>query len=432
MEQHGLLDAEGDVRSLTLQGRLVKDRAKRASDPVQARLFGEAAALYAKAGAVGQGSYPLINAASLSLLAGQAGQAHKLARQVLNTLDTNPDEAETPYWLGATRAEALLLLGQETEARAALREAIRKQPAAWEDHAATLGQFELLCEELGCDAGWLEQIRPPRSLHFSGLMHVANQDDTVQDSIAEWLNAENIGFGYGALAAGADIWIAEALLERGAELHIVLPCDAATFREQSVAVIGDQWLSRFKRLMEEASSVECLDFADGPTAAAVTRGEAVAHGMALRNAQLLRSSARRLQIVGARDDLSGLSGGTATIPANRLKPSQRSGASDVCTMLLKTSDNIRHFANIAEASMAVAQTEAAIAIDYLPADHGDIPQAARRRLEAMLECAEADTINASLAAAFALQEHDPGLHIENLGDMRWAGGLDPLYRISRS
>ncbi len=431
MEQHGLLDAVGDVRSLTLQGRLVKDRAKRASGSERARLFGEAAALYAKAGAVAQGSYPLINAASLSLLAGQSGQSRTLAKQVLDALDANPDEAETPYWLGATRAEALLLLGQETEARAALREAIRKQPAAWEDHAATLGQFELLCEELGCDTAWLEQIRPPRSLHFAGIIHVADQDAAVQDRIAEWLEAENIGFGYGALAAGADIWIAEALLDRGAELHVLLPCDEATFRQQSVAAFGEQWLPRFDRLMGEASSVECLDFSQGPNPSAVTLAEAVAHGMALHNAQHVRSSTRRLRIIGASDDVVRWPEGAATLRAERLKSSQRGKRSCSCTMLVKTSEGIRYFTDIAEAHVALMQTASASAIDYLPV-HGDgIPEVAHNRLDSMLECTDAGSINASLAGAFALLDHDPELAIENLGDMRWVGGMDPLYRITR-
>lgn len=430
MEQHGLLDAEGDVRSLTLQGRLVKDRAKRASGSERARLFGEAAAVYAKAGATAQGSYPLINAAALSLLAGQAEQSKKLARQVLQALDANPDEAETPYWLGATRAEALLLLGHETEARAALREAVKKQPAAWEDHAATLGQFELLCEELGCDAAWLEQIRPPRSLHFAGLMHIADQDPDVQAKIAAWLDAENIGFGYGALAAGADIWIAEALLDRGAELHVILPCDEATFRKLSVATFGDQWLPRFERLMEEAGSAVCLDFADAPTTAAVKRAESVAHGMAQHNARQLRSSARNLRIVGEGDGNAQLHGDTHVIVAKRLKPTSRAPSGDACTFILKTIKSIEHFSDFAALTYALKQNHLAAAVDYVPFAETDIPDSIYTRLEAMLRCAEAGQVQSSVEAAFALVDSDPSAHIENLGDMRWAGGLCPLYRIT--
>ena len=39
----------------------------------------------------------------------------------------------------------------------------------------------------------------------------------------------DIGFGFGALAAGAELLTAEALLARGAELHVILPSDPESF-----------------------------------------------------------------------------------------------------------------------------------------------------------------------------------------------------------
>lgn len=46
------------------------------------------------------------------------------------------------------------------------------------------------------------------------------------------------GFAWGALAAGADIVIAEHLLASDAELHVVLPCPVEQFEAQSVAPAG--------------------------------------------------------------------------------------------------------------------------------------------------------------------------------------------------
>ena len=174
----------------------------------------------------------------LPLLGGKGARAKSLAQDVLNMLDENPLEAETPYWLAATRSEALLLLGQEAEARAALSDAMRKAPQAWEDHAATIGQFGLILSELGVDAGWLERHLPPASLHFQGIMQLPADEAPLRAKIDKWLAQQNIGFGYGALAAGADIVVAEALLARDAELHVILPCDKASFRAQSVAPFG--------------------------------------------------------------------------------------------------------------------------------------------------------------------------------------------------
>ena len=48
----------------------------------------------------------------------------------------------------------------------------------------------------------------------------------------------NVGFGYGSLAAGADILFAEALLARGASLHVVLPFDRRRICRGVGAAVG--------------------------------------------------------------------------------------------------------------------------------------------------------------------------------------------------
>jgi len=89
----------------------------------------------------------------------------------------------------------------------------------------------LILTELGADKTWLEPHRPPRSLHYAGHMAMAVDDVDVGRQIRRIINTEHIGYGYGALAAGADICIAEALLEAGAELHLVLPMAPDSFRK---------------------------------------------------------------------------------------------------------------------------------------------------------------------------------------------------------
>ena len=61
--------------------------------------------------------------------------------------------------------------------------------------------------------------------------------------------------GYGALASGADILCAEALLAAGAELHAVLPFAIDDFIDTSVADSGAQWVTRFHRCLDAAASV---------------------------------------------------------------------------------------------------------------------------------------------------------------------------------
>src|SRR5262249_44388870 len=69
------------------------------------------------------------------------------------------------------------------------------------------------------------------------------------------LAAENIGIGYGSLEGEAEIIFAEALLDHGAELQVVLPFDETDFVVQSVKPRGADWLDRYQRCRSRATSV---------------------------------------------------------------------------------------------------------------------------------------------------------------------------------
>ncbi|MFU7527351.1 adenylate/guanylate cyclase domain-containing protein [Qipengyuania sp. ASV99] len=73
--------------------------------------------------------------------------------------------------------------------------------------------------------------------------------------IREQLEARDIAVGFGPLACGADILIAEALLERGAELNVVLPFAEADFIAESVLCGGEDWLARYKACRNAAKTV---------------------------------------------------------------------------------------------------------------------------------------------------------------------------------
>jgi len=293
------LPASTQAAELLLKGRLLKDSALALSGSQRRAALREAVRWY-RAAAASDGTYPLINAASLSLLAGEPGQAAAYAREVLASLEANPDEPETPYWLAATRAEALLLLDREAEARAALAEAVALAPRAWEDHASTLRQFALILAEQGRDAAWLDAHRPPRSLHFAGHMsfdaRVARRAH-LEDRIAAILDEEKVHFGYGALAAGADIIVAEALVARGAELHAVLPGGPEAFAAVSVDPFGRGWRRRYDALLARAETVRTVrPAAAPPDAEMVALGDEVAMGAAALNARRLESEAVRLLV----------------------------------------------------------------------------------------------------------------------------------------
>ncbi|MCW3836156.1 tetratricopeptide repeat-containing protein [Sphingomonas canadensis] len=296
----GLDGVADDPAVLTLKGRLLKDAADGASGAARAALLGRAADAYAAAARLSPAAtYPLINAATLALLSGAGRRAEQLARETLALLDGGAHEPDTPYWLGATRSEALLLTGRETEARAALRDAIAGSPEAWEDHAVTLRQFRRILDEQGRPAQWLEGFRPPPAVHFAGPIGVSPDDRALIAALDSAAATIGGGTACGALAAGFDILAAEALLRAGARLQIVLPGPVDAFAAASVLPAGAAWLPRFEALLAAALSVETLDLPGPISAAAAVLAEEMALGEAVRRARERGSGAVALRAAGA-------------------------------------------------------------------------------------------------------------------------------------
>jgi hypothetical protein len=296
-----------DPAVLSLKGRLLKDEALLLQGEPRRAHARAAAAAYGAAAQLAPAPYPLINAATLALIAGDMAGSRALAADVQELLQAGvPDE--TPYWLGATEAEALLLAGNRDAAETALARAIGAAPLAWEDHASTLRQFGVILAEQGVSAVWLDAYRPPRSLHFAGHMRLPEDVAALSDSIDALLAQERVGFGYGALAAGADLLIAERLIARGAELHVVLPGDVAAFVDRSVRPHGEGWVTRFEAALAEAASVQEMGEAS-PAAfmPSVRLADLVAMGRAAMHAGLLQSEAVQLLLGPASVDEVGQS-----------------------------------------------------------------------------------------------------------------------------
>lgn len=286
-----------DPAALCVVGRLLKDRALGVSRAEQGALYLEAAEAYARAGEINGAAYPLINAATLSALAGQDAQAKALAARVLEICERGEEE-ETPYYRAATRAEALLLLGDVAAAQSWLADAMTCAPLAYEDHASTLRQFGLILEVRGQDCAWLDGCRPPRCLSFAGHLGLASDDDGARALFRAFVQKERIGFGFGALAAGSDILIAETLIEHGAELHVLLPSPVTLFREVSVAAFGGDWAARFDRLVSLATSVAVVGIGQWSISPkALQIANEVAMGCAVMRANALMTEAIQLVVL---------------------------------------------------------------------------------------------------------------------------------------
>lgn len=257
-DEHGLARS-ADPHKRAAGARLLKDRAV-ALPPgdERDRALGVAFEAYHAVFRESGDSFPGINAATLASLSGKEEDARRIAETLLE--DSKVAAAED-YYMAATRAEALLVLGRTGEAI----EALAAPPiAATGDHSARSSsrrQLAMIADHLGLGAdvrgALLEPLTPPAVVHFAGHMFAADpgREDALRREIDRVLDEEQAGFSYGALACGADIMFAEALLARDAELHVVLPFAETDFIAQSVLPGGDSWLPRFHACLERATSV---------------------------------------------------------------------------------------------------------------------------------------------------------------------------------
>jgi adenylate cyclase len=252
------LDRSDDPHHRSAGARLLKDRALAAPDGEGRRAGLESACAAYRAVFEQSGDpYPGVNAASLALLAGHSGEASSLARAIL----ADPAVAEpADYYSGATAAEALILLGRSDEAAAMLRRTAELGGASHYARSTTCRQLARIARAIGMDeqsvGTLLGPVRPPAAIHYCGHMFGAEPaaERRVRAAIDEALDRHRVGFAYGSLASGADILVAEALLAKGSELHLVFPFAEEDFIEQSVLPAGEAWLPRYRACLEAAAS----------------------------------------------------------------------------------------------------------------------------------------------------------------------------------
>lgn len=231
--------------AIALRGRLLKDRFRREADPTtRAALAADSAGWYeASAARAPDPTYPLVNAATMHRLAGDAAAARRHAAAVLAAVRPAADD----YWALATAGEAELLAGRAAAAAPHFQAAVGRMIAT-EDYgslAALIGNLRLLAAAgVGGDLGWVH-ARLGSVVAYSG--HRVDPPgaparfpddpalvDRVRAAVRAELDAANARFAFGSLAGGADVLFAEELLARGADLRVVLPCAADDFRRTSV------------------------------------------------------------------------------------------------------------------------------------------------------------------------------------------------------
>ena len=306
-----------------LAARIAKDQALEATGAHRRRLATQAAAQYEAVFSHTGGYFPAINAATLRLVSGDPAGARELARRALGAIGTG--DART-YFAAATEAEAHLLLGRSDRAAEALDRAAGLHGGDLGAVSSTRRQLRLVCDLTGVDASFLGVLAGPSVAHFcghrvdtpaaSGRFPPAHEP-ALAEAMDALLAAHPVGAAYGALAGGADILWAEAVLAHGGELHVVLPFDGEEFRDISVTPCGPGWPERFRACLDAATSVTLLtEDAFLGDEVLFRYGSDVAMGLALLRARFLDAEAWQLAVWdGAAPD--GAAGTAADVAAWR-------------------------------------------------------------------------------------------------------------------
>lgn len=201
-----------------------------------------------------------INAAILSWSLGDQSMAKLVAENLLR--DITADNGDR---LGI-KGHALLLLGQPDAAIDAYRHAVSQ----WgEDYRPVVAALKVVrnMAAMGINvADTIETIlAPPRIVIFGGqpidvpgmeeAIFPPSKEAALKQAIEQKLADLDARIGYCSGACGGDILFAEAMLERGAELHLVLPNALDDFIQSRVAYAGEQWVARFNRIQAHATTV---------------------------------------------------------------------------------------------------------------------------------------------------------------------------------
>ena len=298
---------------LSLRGRIWKDRLLQATDEAEReRCAGRAREHYLAGYALRRGNpYPGINAASLSLIAGDRRTATALAQEVLTVLAAQ--DGQPGDWDDATAGEAHLLLGETEQALARYRRAVLQAGANAGRVASMRRQIQLLTRVLPAAEQVLPVLQVPTVLAFVGHLidapgreaprFPATAVPAVSQAIRSHLAALGPLIVYTSAASGADLLLIECALDAGAEVNIILPFDRQDFVRTSVAPGGAAWVERFDRLLPRAHhlfmATDELHLGDDEL---FDHAAQLVEGLAVLRAQQLQTRPQMLCVLDTRAD----------------------------------------------------------------------------------------------------------------------------------
>ena len=326
----GLYEAgHRDEETVGVLARSHKDLARESTSPDEANQhLRRAYNLYTQSYRATGGYWSAINAATLAVLLGDRHVATTLARSVREECQRKLVQAEVGsperYWLVSTLGEASLMLEDWPAAKDWYGRAFAEGSGNWGSLATTRHSARLLLKHLGGNLDWLEQIfQFPSVVVFAG--HMIDRSDrqvprfpaqiepAVKNAIQDRINKFDAGFGYASAACGADLLFHEALLEKKAESHVILPYEKELFAKDSVDIISaGNWRKRFEKVMDQAVDVQEISKQCKTHSLSYEFANQIMHGVATMRAQQLETKLIPLAVWDGRGG-DGRSGTASTV-----------------------------------------------------------------------------------------------------------------------
>lgn len=219
---------------------------------------------------------------------GDLNKATQLAQTVCTLKQANKHSLALAHLLLKQYEEALSIFEQFEPLRAQRPEIIAR-------HHQTI--IALIESGLDIPDNIVHSLRPSRIAVFNGAAFTgANLNSTeyeraLRQEIDSRLDQLDIQIGYSSAAAGCDLLFVEALLERDAQVNIILPFDSEDFIETCVKPAGGRWEMRFRNALRLAHSVQYATTERYLNHDMLFRfGNQMLHGLAARHAERLNTS----------------------------------------------------------------------------------------------------------------------------------------------
>lgn len=209
-----------------------------------------------------------IRAAFLNRISNNTSKAKQLAEAVLEQTgakDCTLFKADSlQYYL--TVGLANLIQGNEQQALQAYTQAIERVQSRHGKIVTARQTLKLLQDNgLQVSQDFYDLLVPPVIVIFGGHpidppgstepFFPATIEHHVSVSIANKLDEINAEIGYCSAACGSDILFIEAMLDRGAEVNMILPFAEEDFLNARIRYAGSKWERRFKNALKLASTV---------------------------------------------------------------------------------------------------------------------------------------------------------------------------------